>query len=128
MNQLNLSIATDIRIVLFTVAAQDIVIADPGQDFELTCDVNGTEASTNWQINGLPVITLGELSNDAVAGHNANGRNIVIEDIMMNDVRNGSQYQCLSLAPPITAGNLITLYVAGEYNDFNVLVQCIFTK
>ena len=89
------------------------------------CDVDGTEASTIWQINGSPVVSLSDLSNGTVAGHSVSGRNIVIEDIMMNDVRNGSQYQCVSLAPPITAGNLITLYVAGECNDCNVLVQSI---
>ena len=41
-------------IAVFTVGAQgivrDIVIADHGQDKELTCDVNGTEESTYWQI------------------------------------------------------------------------------
>ena len=35
------------------------------------------------------------------------GTYVVVEDIMMNDVRNGSLYQCVSLAPPITASNLI---------------------
>ena len=82
------------------------------------CDVNGTEANTNWQINGSPsLISLSQLFNGAVPGHNVSGRNLIVEDIMMNDVRNGSQYQCVVVATPTLVGNLIILYVAGECND-----------
>ena len=109
-------------IALFTVVVQDIpvvIITQPGQDAELICDVNDTEASTRWQINGSSsLVSLSELSNGAVAGHDVSGRNIVVvKDIMMNDVRNVVQYQCVSLTPPITAGDLVTLYVASECND-----------
>ena len=45
-----------------------------------------------------------KLLNSLVAGQNISGWNIVVEDIMMNDVRNGSLYRCVSLAPPITTG------------------------
>ena len=106
-------------IAVFTVAAQIIVmIAHPGQDVELMCDVDGTEESTRWQINGSSsLLTLNELSNGTVTGHSVSGRNIVVEDIMMNDVRNGSQYQCVVLNPSVTPGNPFILYVAGECND-----------
>ena len=109
-------------IALITVTAQDIpvvIITLPGQDVELICDVNDTEASTRWQINGSsPLVSLSELSNGTVVRHDVSGRNIVVvKDIMMNDFRNVSQYQCVSLNPPITAGDLVTLYVASECNN-----------
>ena len=103
---------------LFTVAAQDIIcISHPGQDVDLMCDVTG--GSTAWEINGRFYI-LSKLFAGAVAGHNVSGSNIVVEDIMMNDVRNGSQYQCvvIQIPPdPDIEGNLIILYVAGECKD-----------
>ena len=95
------------------------MIAHPGQDKELTCDVNGTEESTHWQINGSStLISLSDLLNGAVAGHNRSGRNIVVKDIVMNDDRNGSLYQCVVVATPTMGGKLIILYVAGEFNDW----------
>ena len=50
-------------------------------------------------VNGSSsLVSLSELSNGAVIGHDVSGRNIVVvKDIMMDDVRNGSQYQCVSL-------------------------------
>ena len=52
-----------------------------------------------------------------MAGHNRSGKNIVVKDIVMNDIRNGSLYQCVIVATPTMAGKLITLYVAGECNE-----------
>ena len=81
------------------------------------CDV-GTGATVLWRINGSSSVhTLSDLFSGAVAGHSINGRNIVVEDIMMNDVRNGSQYQCVipQIPPdPNIDGNATILYVAGE--------------
>ena len=103
-------------IAIFTVGAQDIV-AHPGQDVELPCDVTGAGVIA-WQINGSsPAHILNDLFMGVVAGHNVSGRNILVEDIMMNDVRNGSQYRCLVLKnrpDPDIEGNLTILYVAGE--------------
>ena len=103
-------------IALITVTAHDIpvvIITHPGQDVKLICDFNDTEASARWQINGSSsLVSLSELSNGAVFGHDVSGRNIVVvKDIMM---RNVSQYQCVSLNPPVTVGDLIT---ASECND-----------
>ena len=80
------------------------------------CDVTGDEG-TAWRINGT-LHLLSELFAGVVAGHNVSGRNLVVEDIIMNDVRNGSQYQCeITQIPPDPniVGNLTILYVAGEY-------------
>ena len=106
-------------IALFTVAAQDIVIiAHPGQDVEIVCGI-GSGANILWRINeSSSVHSLNDLFNGAVAGHTINGSNIVVEDIMMNDVRNGSQYRCeiVQVPPnPNIMGNVTILYVAGEY-------------
>ena len=80
------------------------------------CDVTG-DVGTAWRINGT-LHLVSELFAGVVAGHNISGSNLVVEDIMMNDVRNDSQYQCeLSQIPPDPniVGNLTILYVAGEY-------------
>ena len=104
---------------LFPGGAQNIDIthiALPGYNVELPCDVDGQEESTVWQINGTSHL-LNDLFAGAVAGHSLSGRNIVVEDIMMNDVRNGNQYRCVVLQTPPTPnimGSLTALYVAGE--------------
>ena len=120
---------------LFTVAAQDIVISIPGQDVELMCDV-GTGPTVLWRINeSSSTHPLNDLFNGAVAGHSASGSNIVIQNIMMNDVRNGSQYRCeVSQLPPDPniIGNVTIMYVAGEYKDIvfvhNILILSTFIK
>ena len=92
------------------------------------CDVTG-DVGTVWRINGT-LHLLSELFAGVVAGHNISGRNLVVEDIMMNDVRNDSQYQCeLSQIPPDPniVGNLTILYVAGECKALvyvNMYVHC----
>ena len=105
------------NIVIFIVGAQDIVIAHPGPDIELPCDVTGAGVIA-WQINeSLSAHSLNDLSMGLVANHSASGRNILVEDIMMNDIRNGSQYQCVILQNPPNLdieGNITILYVAGE--------------
>ena len=87
------------------------------------CDVTGV-GSTLWRINSMSY-SLSELLTGAVAGHNISGRNLVVEDIMMNDVRNGSRYQCVVLQDPPNPnieGNTTILYVAGEYKDILLCV------
>ena len=80
-----------------------------------------------------------------VAGHNVSGSNILVEDIMMNDVRNVSRYRCVVLLnppDPSIEGNLTILYVAGECKylvylcmhlhscrgDYSSLISDVFTK
>ena len=116
---------------LFTVAAQDVIrIGLPGQDVELMCDVIAIgSGSTAWRINGsLPAYSLSNLRDGAAPGHNVRGMNsIIIEDIMMNDVRNGSQYQCEINSddiPNSVLGNLTILYVAGEFKDLKCVCCC----
>ena len=52
-----------------------------------------------------------------LAGHNNSGSNIIVEDIMMNDSRNGRVYICTipQISPtPDIEGDPTILYVAGE--------------
>ena len=92
-----------------------IVIAHPGQHVELLCNVTG--AIPSWRVNSV-AYTLSDLFDGTLAGHNSTGINIIVEDIMMNDDRNGSVYICfIQRIPPIPdiVSDPTTLYVAGEY-------------
>ena len=112
------------------VAAQEgpgIVIAHPGQDVELLCTVTGGVAS--WRVNNT-VYTLNQLFTGQLAGHNITGNNIIVEDIMMNDDRNGSVYICfipqMSPTPDIVSDPTI-LYVAGEYGEKCMIPTIVIT-
>ena len=35
------------------------------------------------------------LLNGILAGYSSNGNNLIIDDIIINDVRNGSEYRCV---------------------------------
>ena len=118
----------DIKIVFccFTVAAQQgSVIAHPGQDVELLCTVTPSRSQTAaWIINHV-VYTVQQLRHGILTGYNSNGNNLIIENIMMNDVRNNTEYSCgtvpTTLSNPTVADIVVesdrtVLYVAGEYH------------
>ena len=102
------------------VAAQEgpgIVIAYPGQDVELLCTVTGIGAA-QWRVNGTSY-TFNELLMGQLAGPNItlNADNIIVEDIMMNDSRNGSMYVCFipgARGAPDNNSDPTILLVAGE--------------
>ena len=111
----------------FTVAAQEgpgIVIAHPGQDVELLCAVteNSDSLITGWLVNNI-LYRRSALRSGILVGYSATlGNNLIVENIMMNDVRNGSDYRCV-IVPSygmITLANITDesdptiLYVAGE--------------
>ena len=112
----------------FTVTAQKVpvvVIAHPGQDVELLCTVtpSGTQTAV-WLINHGVVYTLQQLQNGILTGCSSNGNNLIIENIMMNDDRNGTEYNCGTVSsavsqPSVTdiidESNSSILYVTGEY-------------
>ena len=110
-----------------TVAAQKdpgIVIAHPGQDVELLCNV--TESSTTltegWLENSMGLYRINALRNGILTGYSANDNNLIVENIMMNDSRNGSEYRCvivpsqglLTFDDIIDESDPTILYVAGE--------------
>ena len=79
---------------------------------------NVSEA-TAWIINDGGLYRPNALRNDIVAGYSANGNNLIVENIMMNDDRNNTEYRCVIITPSITAplceSDPTILFVAGEY-------------
>ena len=76
-----------------------------------------------WIINHV-VYTLQQLHNGILTGYSLNGNDLTIENIMMNDIRNDSEYNCVTVpstasnptvADIIDESNTTILYVAGEY-------------
>ena len=82
-----------------------------------------------WLINNMGPYRVNSLRSGLLAGHTAElgSNNLIVENIMMNDDRNGSDYRCV-IAPAQgtpSLGNIIEesdptiLYVAGEYQYNN---------
>ena len=63
------------------------------------------------------------LRNDILTGYSAalDSNNLIVENIMMNDIRNGSEYRCViisqlnTLQPILHESDPTLLYVAGKY-------------
>ena len=100
-----------------------IVIARPGQDVELLCTLGIPSTNQHvptWIINHNQY-GVQALFNGILDGFNAdnNNNNLIVEDIVMNDRRNDTEYQCvfvLSMTMTIVnSSNLTFLYVAGKY-------------
>ena len=65
------------------------------------------------------------IHNGILTGYSSNGNNLIIENIMMNDDRNNTEYSCVTVASTVsnpTIADIIgesdstILYVAGEYH------------
>ena len=94
------------------------VIIHPGQDAELLCNVTSSEVqSVSWLINDMRQYGVNALLNGILAEYSSNGNNLIVQNIIMNDVRNGSNYSCVvNTATAILRQSYpTTLYVAGEY-------------
>ena len=122
----------------FAVAAQEgpgIVIAHPGQDVELLCTVTVTSTSqtTGWLVNSNGPYRINAIRSGVLTGYIAtlDSSNLIVENIMMNDVRNGSEYICVvipvqgmtTLADITDESDPTILYVAGEYQNTIVLLH-----
>ena len=95
-----------------------IVIAHPGQDVELLCTVTMTSGNptASWMINDMGPYGLVTLREDRLAGYSSNGNNLIVKNVTVNDVRNGSYYNCVrtSRIAILRQSNPTTLYIAGE--------------
>jgi len=115
-------------ICCYTVTAQKGPgrhIVHPGQDVELLCTFNdlviaNTTLGVEWDINHK-LYGANALHNGQLPGYSANGSNIIVENIMMNDSRNGSHYRCglfniinNNMKEKLNGSDPIILYVAGE--------------
>ena len=112
--------------ILYTVtAAQEgpgIVIAHPSQDVELLCTVTESSGSqtTGWLVNNEGPYRISAIRSGILTGHTAilDSTNLIVENIMMNDVRNDSEYRCVIIEARlfiIEESDPIFLYVTGEY-------------
>ena len=121
--------------MVITVAAQEgpgIAIAHPGQNVELLCTVtvtSNTQAAA-WLINNMRdnmgPYSLNTIRAGLLAGYtgvtDTDSNNLIVENITINDYRNGSDYRCVIVPAQGTPslGNIIEgsdptiLYVAGE--------------
>ena len=92
-----------------------IVIAHPGQDVELLCMTSGNPA-VSWIINNMRPYGVASLHEGKLAGYSSNGNNLIVQNVAMNDDRNGSNYSCVitSRIAILRQSNSTILYVAGE--------------
>ena len=100
-----------------TLAIPGKVIIHPGQDVELLCAVTSSEVqSVSWLINDMGPYEVTALLNGTLTGYSSNGNNLIVQNIIMNDVRNGSNYNCvINITTAILRrGHPTILYIAGE--------------
>ena len=73
-----------------------------------------------------------QLHNGKLTGYSTNGNNLIIENIMMNDDRNDTEYSCVTVPSTVsqpTFADIIDesdptiLYVAGEYINIQCYIQ-----
>ena len=110
--------------IYIIIKAPGIVIVHPGQDVELLCTVTPSDGQTAaWIINHVGY-TIQLLHNGVLTGYNTNGNNLIIENIIMNDDRNDSEYSCgivlSTVSQPVVAdivdeSDATILYVAGKH-------------
>ena len=95
-----------------------IVIAHPGKDVELLCTVTMTSGNptVSWMINDMGPIGLATSHASRLAGYRFSGNNLIVENVTLNDTRNGSNYNCVitSRIAVLRQRNPTTLYIAGE--------------
>ena len=91
-------------------------IAFPGQTIELTCAVSG---ASPFRIINEVQYTLNQLFNGQLPGYNSSGNNLLVLNIELNDVRNGTMFSCgITQTPPIPdiiSDPPAVLIVAGKY-------------
>ena len=79
-----------------------------------------------WTINHGTPHTVSALRNGIVTGYSANGNNLIVENITMNDDRNNTEYRCVIITQGTTIlhqSDPTILYVAGEYTYIsNVII------
>ena len=85
--------------------------------------MNASETKAGWLVNHMGPFGVNALRNDILTGHSAalNSNNLIVENIMMNDGRNGSDYRCVIIIQNTSIQDILResdptlLYVAGEY-------------
>ena len=131
-----LHVITCINFLYLTVAAQEgpgIVIVHPGQNVTLLCTLGiplSTQHTTEWIINHTP-LGVQSIINGILPGYSAdvNNNNLIVQNIVMNDRRNDTEYQCviirLDTRAILNESDLTFLYVAGKYRYVHCRSGCI---
>ena len=72
-----------------------------------------------WTINHGTPYTVSGLRNGIASGYSSNGNNLIVENIMMSDDRNNTEYRCVTITQGTTTiryqSDPTILYVSGEY-------------
>ena len=80
--------------------------------------MTSTNEVVEWIVDHEGQHGVNALRNGILTGYSANGNNLIVENIMMNDGRNDSEYRCvIALRDTSTIqreNNRTILYVAGE--------------
>ena len=123
--------------VKFIVAAQEgpglgpgIVIVHPdGQDVTLLCNVteNLSNLMEGWKVNNMGPYGINAIRGSILVGYTApvDGGDLIVENITVNDARNGTEYVCVIYEVPLVdvpasqvnitdLSEPTYLYVAGE--------------
>ena len=85
--------------------------------------------TTGWLVNNVGPYRLNALRNGILTGHNAtlDSNNLIVENIMMNDNRNGSEYRCVI----VPAQGILTVADIIDWDDPTILYVgeylCIYT-
>ena len=88
------------------------------------CTVTPSGSQTAAWIIDYVLYTVEQLHNGILTGYSSNGNNLIIENIMMNDDRNDTEYSCGTVSSTVsnpTVADIVDendptiLYVAGEY-------------
>ena len=81
--------------------------------------------SVSWLINDMGPYKVTTLLNGILTGYSSNGNNLIVQNVIMNDDRNGSNYSCvINITIAILQQSYpTTLYVAGEYVTHIVISQ-----
>ena len=89
------------------------------------CDVTPSgSGSIAWIIDHSGPYGVNAIQNGIATGYTAQlgSNNLIVQNITMNDDRNGSEYQCViaienentMVLQPMESGNVTILYIAGE--------------
>ena len=100
----------------------------------VTKDPENQNVTTAWVVNDMGPYRRSALRNGILAGYTTtlDSNNLIVENIMMNDDRNGSEYYCVIIpvqsmiltADIIDESDPAILHVAGEY-QYNYIMHII---
>ena len=103
----------------YYIVAANIVIAHPGQEVELICNLRQTSENIGWTIDHTAPYGVSSLHNGIRDGYSADiqTNSLIILNITMNDSRNDTEYQCGTTDGTVLQqeSDVITMYVTGEF-------------